>query len=344
MNKKIMMSILSLLVILIIPISSVASSEVRIWVDGNFVNSDVSPYIDMNRTMVPIRVISENLNKEVIWNNESRTIEINEKSEDRISKSILLQIDKKTVSIKKDGAEIDEIILDHAPEIKNDRTYVPLRNVAELFDKNVSWDSENRVAVVGDGYKSKEKTQLTTKDFLPYMYNEEMLNKGVDEQLDYEKVMGESESKYFPGYTNKDVEVAVAWLSYDKAGLFEIFQKQDEKRDALELLLGKNLGYGFTNKGEVLSIRTTENDLTYPRRFTDVFNDDSMASMVHFDYYPNFDGTINTFLFPLHDHFATREEAVETYEKIFNNPKNVKLGEFTKEEIQPILNRVEIIP
>lgn len=66
-----------------------------------------------------------------------------------------------------------------------------------------------------------------------------------------------------------------------------------------------------------------------------------MACMVHFDYYPNFDGSIDTFRFPLHDYFVTREETLSTYQEIFNNPIRVPLGDFSKAEIQEILNRVD---
>lgn len=340
--KKFLALVLSLVLFIALPVSAASSNDVKIWIDGEFVNSDVPAYIDKDRTMVPIRLISEHLGKEVSWDNATRTIEIKENSGDKL-KSIVMKVSDEKVTVKENNMDVKVINLDHAPEIKNDRTFVPLRNVAELFDKKVSWDAKNRVAIVGEGYEKKSNGKLSTKEILPYLYNEDMAKKSLDEQLKYEKTMGEELSKEFPGHTNKDVEVAISWLSYHESGYFhEIFNTKPNE-DAYKLLLGKKLNYTFTDKGTVLGARTTEEDLTYPRRFTKLYNEDSMASMLHFDYYPNYDGTISTFLFPLHDHFTTRDETVNTYKKIFDNPRNVQLGDFTREEIQLILEQVQPI-
>ena len=45
-------------------------------VDGKEVVLDVAPQIINHRTLVPIRAISEGLNKKVNWNNDTKTVEI----------------------------------------------------------------------------------------------------------------------------------------------------------------------------------------------------------------------------------------------------------------------------
>lgn len=341
MKRKFLLFAMFLFLIFAFPIKSQASSDVRIWIEGNFVESDVPAYIDQDRTMIPIRLVSENLGKEVIWNEEDpSTIIIKETDVDKADKSITMHINEKSVSLSQAGEQDKELILDHAPELKQNRTFVPLRNVAELFDKKVSWDQENRVAVVGEGYSpSKDKKSSSTKDYLPYLYNKKIAKASLEEQLDFEKNMGKQSSKDFPGHTNKDVEVAIAWLSCHKSGYLDAFGKEGS---ALDLLLGRKLGYAFTNKGESLGVRTLDSDPGFPRRFTGVYNDDAMASLIHFEYYPNFDGSINAFFFPLHDHFETREETINTYQEIFNNPTKITLDDFSKDEIQAILDQIEI--
>ena len=44
----------------------------------------------------------------------------------------------------------EEIKLDAAPMILNDRTMVPLRFIAESLDKKVGWDTDNRTAIIID--------------------------------------------------------------------------------------------------------------------------------------------------------------------------------------------------
>ena len=96
--------------------------------------SDVAPFINNERTLVPIRVISENLGYNVNWDNNSRKVTV--KNSD---KTIELFIDKKNVSVN----GVDNSI-DVAPMIKNERTFVPLRFISESFDNDVKWDNNTR--------------------------------------------------------------------------------------------------------------------------------------------------------------------------------------------------------
>ena len=46
---------------LAIPTFVFANSDIRLWMKGEIIKSDVAPYISEDRTMVPLRVISKNL-------------------------------------------------------------------------------------------------------------------------------------------------------------------------------------------------------------------------------------------------------------------------------------------
>ena len=66
MMKKILSGII-LILILIIPVLPVDASSIQIKVDGVNIASDVEPEIRNNRTMVPLRVISEHLGAHFNW-------------------------------------------------------------------------------------------------------------------------------------------------------------------------------------------------------------------------------------------------------------------------------------
>jgi len=93
------------------------------------ISSDVSPDIKNNRTMVPLRVISENLGATVNWSG----------SEVTLTKSDLQVILKLNSNEAVNNGKT--VLLDVKPYIKNNRTMVPLRFIAEAFGCDVSYSS-----------------------------------------------------------------------------------------------------------------------------------------------------------------------------------------------------------
>ena len=93
--------------------------------------NDVAPVIVDNRTMVPIRVITEAVGGAADWNEATRTV--------------TLRIDGKILRMT-----IDQTIagFDAAPVIINSRTYVPIRYVAEALGANVEWIADVRQTIV----------------------------------------------------------------------------------------------------------------------------------------------------------------------------------------------------
>ena len=89
-------------------------------VNGRTVMNDVAPIIVNDRTMIPLRFVSEALGAQVDWNEAART-----------------------VTIKQDGVTmrmtIDKMIdgFNAAPIIRNSRTMVPVRYIAEKLGANV---------------------------------------------------------------------------------------------------------------------------------------------------------------------------------------------------------------
>ncbi len=53
--------------------------DIKINANGKRINPKLEPFIYSDRTFVPLRTIAESLNKEVLWNDETNMIDINDK-------------------------------------------------------------------------------------------------------------------------------------------------------------------------------------------------------------------------------------------------------------------------
>lgn len=140
-----------LLVIKFIQFKVLASSDIKLNIDGKIIESSVSPFIENGRTMVPIRIISEELGATVLWNDKDRTVEIG-----KGSTSILLRIDSRLVELR--GEERRFFISDIAPRIVNERTFVPLRLVSNGLGIGIYWDEKSRTVYIN----SNEKTEFVS--------------------------------------------------------------------------------------------------------------------------------------------------------------------------------------
>lgn len=140
MNKKQKMAVATSLSLLLMSnvFAKPNQQDIKIKINGNDVISDVAPFVDNNRTLVPIRVISENLGYNVNWDNQTQKVTV--KNENKV---VELTIGKKDVNINGNNSSIDV-----APMIKNNRTFVPLRFISESFGNDVKWDNDSRVVKI----------------------------------------------------------------------------------------------------------------------------------------------------------------------------------------------------
>lgn len=150
MRKKFLKFILVFSLLLnLIPMNAFANNEIKLWIDGSYVESDVAPFIEDSRTLVPLRVISENLGLDVEWNAEDKQVIISQ-GEDYF---VFL------IGEKFYGKGDIKMEMDAAPKIVSDRTFVPIRVIAELFEKEVNWDNKNRTVVIGSGYNFDQENK-----------------------------------------------------------------------------------------------------------------------------------------------------------------------------------------
>jgi len=121
-------------------------SYVIVMVDDEEVSFDADPFIKDSRTMVGLRGVFEQMGATVLWNGEESSVLISDEN-----REVKLVIGDKNVTITK-GEESSTYEMDVAPVIANDRTFVPLRFVAETFDCVVDYyvsdADDTKIAVI----------------------------------------------------------------------------------------------------------------------------------------------------------------------------------------------------
>ena len=108
-------------------------------INGSLINADVKTVND--RTLVPIRAIVENLGGKISWEDKTKKVTI-EKDGTVIDMTI------GSTAVKING---QSKILDAAPNIYNDYTYLPVRFVSENLGADVAYNEESKGSVIVSG-------------------------------------------------------------------------------------------------------------------------------------------------------------------------------------------------
>ena len=138
--KRILTILLTVIMLGSLSVNCVTADETKditVTLDGNQIEfPDAKPYIFKERTLVPIRFVSEAMGADVSWNGEESKVNI-VKGRDNIITHILSS-----------KATLNGVLytFDVPAMIKDDRTFVPLRFIAELLNCDVEWD-ENTYTV-----------------------------------------------------------------------------------------------------------------------------------------------------------------------------------------------------
>ena len=123
-----------------------------------------APFINNGRTMVPLRLIVEAFGAEVTWDEATKGITIK-----LSNKVISMQVNNTTATING-----EKITLDTSIVIKNGRTFVPIRFIAENFGSEVIWDkfTETITILYYIPPNNREvKINLETKNFVQGNYH-----------------------------------------------------------------------------------------------------------------------------------------------------------------------------
>lgn len=133
-------------------------NKVTVLVNGKSLGADKPAYIVNNRTVVPLRAVSEELGAKVLWDDVNRAVDII-----KDNKTVRLYIDNRLVRYSEDnivGSSTRYDVSDVAPIIIGNSTYVPLRLVSNALGLETIWNEAKRQVTV-----SRSETVKTEKYF-----------------------------------------------------------------------------------------------------------------------------------------------------------------------------------
>jgi len=112
--------------------------DIEVAINDKYLYFDQEPVIENGRTLVPVRVIFEELGASVEWAEATRTVTA---KKDGIT--IILRIDDNTMYKNN-----EPIVLDVPATIKSGRTMVPARAVSEAFNCDVAWNGDMQTVII----------------------------------------------------------------------------------------------------------------------------------------------------------------------------------------------------
>ena len=117
---------------------NIPADAIKIKLDGKDLICDTYPININGRVLLPVRNIAEAVGAEVSWYDDTQTVIL---SSDSVNST--LTIGSFNVVINDQNLEIDS-----KPMIWMDRTYVPVRFVANTFNLNVDWDDSTKTVLL----------------------------------------------------------------------------------------------------------------------------------------------------------------------------------------------------
>jgi N-acetylmuramoyl-L-alanine amidase len=139
MKFKLIYSLLLLLIVFMLPVIAFAAPQssaggVPLFLNGKELKPEVFPRIINDVTMVPVRIIAEELGSKVTWNQEAQKVTI---TKDALKIEMVINQLPATVNGVKNN-------LDAAPLLIEGNTLLPVRFIAENMGIEVSWDDVQR--------------------------------------------------------------------------------------------------------------------------------------------------------------------------------------------------------
>ena len=117
-----------------------AGNDIKVELDGKSVQfPDEKPYISQdNRTMVPVRFVSQDLGYAVYWDEKRQLVSI-----ENSGRTIVVPIGSKVIQVNGSSVTIDT-----EAKIVNGRTFVPIRFISQSYGSNVTYNEATRTVEV----------------------------------------------------------------------------------------------------------------------------------------------------------------------------------------------------
>ena len=132
-TKIILSVIICAMIFSVIPVFSEADgSDITVIIDGKELDSDVSPVMESDRILLPVRAVFEGLGIKVDWDEKEQKV-----TGTKDNAIVILFVGKTVAKLNNTFVTLDAPV-----RFVSDRTLVPLRFIAESFGAEVSWIEE----------------------------------------------------------------------------------------------------------------------------------------------------------------------------------------------------------
>jgi N-acetylmuramoyl-L-alanine amidase len=171
---KLPAALLSLFVFMLILPTMVwgAEAPIKLYMNEKLLNPEVAPRLVKDNTLVPVRIVAEELGAKVKWNQDKRQVTL-----DKGDLSILLTIDKRDILVRGKTQTVEV-----APIMIEGNTLLPLRVIGEQMGVQFNWDGlTNSVHMF--------KKETSSPDVMPVSENPPL----TDEQPAVDPVSGSTE-------------------------------------------------------------------------------------------------------------------------------------------------------
>ncbi|MGD9568313.1 MAG: stalk domain-containing protein [Sedimentibacter sp.] len=188
------------------------NSDIKIQINNEWVQVSLNPFIENDRTLVPLNEFMKKLGAKVESDLQAGTIKI---YTDEVT--IELTIGKNSAKIiKNDGGSLKEesVNLEISPKIVDEKAFVPLRFAAETLGFDVQWDNSLRAVIIreeGDiisversvEFEIVDRQSIEDNALLLNLYNKNYMTKGIYSLIDgdYIYVLVSAGEKQTGGYS-----------------------------------------------------------------------------------------------------------------------------------------------
>ncbi|MFZ5643727.1 MAG: copper amine oxidase N-terminal domain-containing protein [Bacillota bacterium] len=112
----------------------------KVRANGKNIKFDVPPVIKEGRTLIPVRAIMNGLGAEVAWDEAAKTVTIT-----RGDVTVVVTLDSRVITVNG-----QEQAMDVPAQLISNRTFVPIRFIAQALNMNVDWDEDSGTVDIGD--------------------------------------------------------------------------------------------------------------------------------------------------------------------------------------------------
>lgn len=155
-------------------------NPINLIVKGKQTPTDVEPFVENSRTLVPVRALSEALDFQVDWKADKNQVNLT-----KGDKKLLFTLGDKSLKVQ-EGKTIKEITMDVPAKAVKNRTFIPARTVAEAYGERVDWNGPMRTVFIGEksfpDLDKKKLAKMTKRDY-PEIGLSMYLPEGFDEAI-----------------------------------------------------------------------------------------------------------------------------------------------------------------